>query len=365
MTRSKNLTSYSKTVTYRTDGSQVSTDVAIFQQLMTMADIKKGNFKDSLPYSWQYRRGSGDYFAELWWPSSYGRRQVCIGTQADDSAPSFDTYLYNKALDAFNEKVRGSLDLAIDVATARQTAAMFKPLDRLVRLAKDVVTRRPLEAIRDISGLWLEYVYGWKPLVEDIYGAADNLANHVNNVTSRVAVRKGLPSKSSGLTSWTILAGGSAVKGTLDATTSSFQGCRIEATLTDIREGISTWTSLSPISIAWEVIPYSFVVDWVFNVGSWLRNYETALLWGRPGQKFTISRLARIERVAGPQVSYGWANVPSRYLIVDKRMHRVSAQFSRTVQSTWPTPVRPKFRVNMGTGRLLNAAALLGNLLRR
>ena len=42
---------------------------------------------------------------------------------------------------------------------------------------------------------------------------------------------------------------------------------------------VSTYTSMNPASIKWELVPYSFVVDWFYDIGSYLRGCETSTIY--------------------------------------------------------------------------------------
>jgi hypothetical protein len=141
---------------------------------------------------------------------------------------------------------------------------------------------------------------------------------------------------------------------------SKFAKCRIVARVT-IPSGfdLSRWSSLNPVSFAWEVIPYSFVVDWFYDVSSYLRNLETCLLYNSrfiSGYKSELF-VHRSKGVASYKGNQGG------------EVHEIAAvsygrtvQFQRSVLSSYPRPHAPTFKVQLGWERLLSAAALTTQL---
>lgn len=114
----------------------------------------------------------------------------------------------------------------------------------------------------EISSRWLEVQYGWLPLIGDAHGGAQALAQQLNNPmvqTYRARMWKPLVATP---TSWTIRDGGDwgyrgKTRGQLIARVTEVDVPQLNG-LTD------------PASIAWELLPYSFVADWFIPIGSYL-----------------------------------------------------------------------------------------------
>lgn len=118
----------------------------------------------------------------------------------------------------------------------------------------------PKEASVAASSAWLELQYGWIPLVSDAFGAAQALAQQLNEPavqTYRVRKRnqtKTCPVASPNIKSYEYLA---QVKG------------QLIARLTE-KNVIGLNGLADPSSVLWELLPWSFVADWFIPIGSYL-----------------------------------------------------------------------------------------------
>lgn len=118
---------------------------------------------------------------------------------------------------------------------------------------------------KDLANQWLEYRYGWIPLYGDIYEAATKTSKTFDRPRIEV-VRASLSRTQASSGRW------------YDSAT---WNCYIDWTGTRkakiimtarISEQLSIPRSLGlvdPLSVAWELMPLSFCVDWVYPVGSY------------------------------------------------------------------------------------------------
>lgn len=117
--------------------------------------------------------------------------------------------------------------------------------------------------INQASSLWLEYSFGWKPAVKDIYDAATTLSKPV----------PGGQYKGSGRETY---ASSSAMENSInrDGEKFSCQGvCFMGAFVTVDSPNAYLVQSMglaNPIQIAWNLLPMSFLADWVFDVNTFL-----------------------------------------------------------------------------------------------
>lgn len=113
------------------------------------------------------------------------------------------------------------------------------------------------------ANAWLAYQYAWMPLFKDIHGAVDDLT-------------KGLPKRGAYFTVVRNVqqhAGPDSVitNSMYKVTGSSTYSCRCKLYVRMGNEqlaNLSTMGLLNPLAVAWELVPYSFVVDWVLPVGN-------------------------------------------------------------------------------------------------
>lgn len=120
--------------------------------------------------------------------------------------------------------------------------------------------KRKLDA-GDVSGAWLAMQYGWLPTLSDVHAAWEaykTLTAPPRSLTIRASgIKKRTFEASNWIYGW-------------NAPGYSSDGRRLKVRMT---EQLSTPRSLGltdPLSVAWEVVPWSFVVDWFYPIGSYL-----------------------------------------------------------------------------------------------
>lgn len=341
--------------------------------------IIRGDFHN--PNFWSYtvvnkafmRTTKGGYHKMYSPPGVLQNTTTGVMSPGDLSEPPWDrNTVYNMALDRLNDKVRGSLDLSISVFERRQTVRMVQSLVKVIRHAKKTVARAARESdnlprfrdpTRSLADGWLQYTYGWKPLLSDIFGIADETIRHTLNETQRIRGRAHLPIKGLGYITKNVDACNIARVLSIGE---GKQGCMINVSLAPPAKDfeVSRWTSLNPVSIGWELIPYSFVVDWFYDVGSYLRNLETAFLYNSQFRGGYVSELFAYtgdETLNGQFFSAG-PGVLDDFSGLDA--HLLVRRFQRAPLAAYPFPRAPSIKTDLSGNRLLSAASLLRNLLK-
>jgi hypothetical protein len=261
-------------------------------------------------------------------------------------------HLYNAALSRLNEKVRGSIDLSVDIVQAASTARMFKAANKVVQLAQ-IAQLRP----KAIGAAWLELQYGWKPLLGTIYDTVDKIHDVIISDYRRVRGRASESVPTGEKISETVEEYGT-LKGLVNR--KGKYTCEIGLLIkTSLDDSAAAYSSLNPISIAWELVPFSFVVDWFIDIGGYLRNMETSLLYSNAfvtGYRSDGCWFDATWESHQSPTSFGWHSVSSSLK---------QRSFIRTKLTQYPVPRLPSFRADLGSTRLLNAAALLSQALRR
>lgn len=292
----------------------------------------------------------------------------------------------NNAISDILDQIRGELDLSIDLAESHKTKlmlqsaykAMVKVLDgarSLRRAAKTLDSRRllaiqklnkkgfdPLLVPKQLGNAWLAYTYGLKPSVQSVYGTAQALITPSNSGI-KVLVGKGRGTDSVKQTN-----AGPNGYDVEKRTTKVDARCTIAGRFDfkpSIVSQLAGFTSLNPVSIAWELTPYSFVVDWFIDIGGYLRAAESVLIYGDNFVNGYMSETARTEWTGSLQGMQVRSDGTGTIDLVRGTAGGRETKKKRTVLTALPFPEFPPFNPRLGSSRLISAAALLGQLLKR
>lgn len=116
---------------------------------------------------------------------------------------------------------------------------------------------RTRNAVKEASGLWLEYSFGWKPMVGDIFSACEQLSEPLPS-NEKVRGR----SKDQKFVNY-------ANTQTIDYRFRCEMGAKFALTNPNLYLAAQLGL-VNPALIAWELVPFSFLADWVFDVSSFL-----------------------------------------------------------------------------------------------
>lgn len=153
---------------------------------------------------------------------------------------------------------------------------------RMLKSAKRGYGKTARSVTRANADAWLEYRYGWKPLLLDINQAAKNAMSFRDRLYPRRLVvrasekgsRNQTISFSDAVVATPVPTGWKASGSvTYNENVEAHAGIMYEVSNRTTSEQISADYRLGVDSLAqtaWEVIPFSFVVDWFANVGGWL-----------------------------------------------------------------------------------------------
>lgn len=266
---------------------------------------------------------------------------------------------YNKAYRRFIEALGDRADLSVSLAEWHQSADMInKRSNQLLHFFKNLRKGRFGDAFdaldmtrhrgfkpkaKDFAGMVLETNFGWVPLVNDIGSAIDVLQGGVppQRIYGRATV------KFDGLKSALVPGASNSY---LDHVTSGQYSFHVQCNARV--ENPNLWLAnqlgfVNPASVAWELVPYSFVVDWFVNVGDFLNSFTDTVGLSLSGEFYTMYLTTKSKR---------------RYRFSDGRI--VTDQFRHMVTSRIVGPIpRPTLRVRPFNGfsvtRAANAVSLL------
>lgn len=213
--------------------------------------------------------------------------------------------------------------------------------------------RRKPEHWKNLDNHWLEFSYGWKPLVSDIYGSAELLAKTyflnrpltVNTKARDEQIRKNtaiytFAGSNCYWDEWLVDEARYHIEFREDSATAS----RLAST------GIT-----NPLLLTWELLPYSFVLDWFLPVGSYLQSLDATVgLTFYRGTKTIKSTQRYHSRWDGAP-----KGVPGNLRIVYDSDYLVHKKV-RTVLTAFPAASFPSFDRNpIGVERALSGISLL------
>lgn len=159
---------------------------------------------------------------------------------------------------------REALRMIHDAATRISGAVYAFRRGRLDYAARILTRKTDREAIfhrKNPASNWLELQYGWLPLLGDAHDGAQFLAHRLNVPLTRTCV---VTEKSAG---YVVPANSSLV---------SYPGSyarrsvRIKAIIRE-NKSYSLTGLIDPFTIGWELLPWSFVVDWFIPIGNFLQ----------------------------------------------------------------------------------------------
>jgi len=313
--------------------------------------------------------------------SDYTRTRVAIATfgkfsstirwkgtpTANDIAVERVVSTLHNAVPAYSAKDLSRVDniaLGNFLKSAQEAVSPFKGMVFLGELKETLhMLKRPASALRDgfstylkrarkarkryggriankvLAGLWLEYALGWAPLLGSIESAINAYSSFQAAVETYRAYGKG-----------TLDLGGPAetVTGfvapnyfhTIDTTTTSYRGSVVykgvsKNSISGVKEDVAARVAqLSGFRLAefiptvWELIPYSFVVDYFTNIGDILNGMHSLAndwVWYTRSQNLQATRrsyikldLAHIKSLLGSRfVSASESSTPAEWIRSD------------------------------------------------
>lgn len=213
---------------------------------------------------------------------------------------------------------------------------------------------------------WLELQYGWKPLLSDIYGACDALSKRPKSdwrVTAKSKISESVPfrvQKGPGTSDGTVVFDACIL--TCQVTRGAF--CRIDALPdNDLLMSLASLGVTNPLAVAWELVPYSFVVDWVFPIGNWLSSLDALL-------GYTNAYTSQSTFVRADWLDIGISNLklssnPNNKLVNEWTGSKKGVWVSRTGSAGVPIPPLPRLKDPRSLGHMANGLALLAQAFRR
>jgi hypothetical protein len=285
---------------------------------------------------------------------------------SDTELPAGNDDLMNRALiEALLSLKESRVNLAQAFAERQMTADLLG--SSLSRIARSVMLLRKKQfkkAWREIGGnpkslpkSWLEYQYGWNPILQDVKGSIDALQRRQSLDDWIITVKGNTTEK------WkaeNFLQNG---EWPLIKRTQSMRGYFVRLDYTPGNTFLSTLTSLgltNPALLAWELLPYSFVIDWFLPIGDWLSCLDASNGFEFRSGSVTARRecITYVKAVPGPV-----AVNPYTVTHADYECHRREFDLLRTPYLVEPRPFYPAFKDPLSLTHVANGFSLLSQAL--
>jgi hypothetical protein len=203
------------------------------------------------------------------------------------------------------------------------------------------------------ANVWLETQYGWTPFMSDVYDATQALMDLSEHETALHGVTRKKISSTRSYKLWV-----------RDALADTAMWTHVQDSLNAVwhwkpKAGYipSRFSLTNPASVAWELLPYSFVADWFVPIGDYLQFLDTPFTVDHVGGSYGTRREIRVTE----QYGVGSTTVSG---LGSTRMVYVN----RAPMTAIPVPkladLWNEFEQGLHGKRVLNALALLRQNLR-
>lgn len=212
----------------------------------------------------------------------------CVGKLGFNSlitAPQITQSQRNEAVTkALNNLADQKANVGENLATFRQTLHLMRnPISGLIEGLRSVHKNKSFKPflymsareirkrglLNTISEEYLKYVYGFKPLMQDIFGLVELAKEHGNTPLLLSAMGKSKQQDQTDLFEFSEPSINSMTTiGPLDIDARVLCNiwARIDPNYTGTR-ALNQLGLLNPASLAWDLVPWSFVVDWLVPIG--------------------------------------------------------------------------------------------------
>jgi hypothetical protein len=293
-----------------------------------------------------------------------------------DSGPALqgvpsDSALQNETkIAALLKLADAKVNLPVAVAEARKTADLvLENANRLFRAYRAFRRRRYREAAdvlgitssKGLSGNWLQYKYGWMPILMDTKNAAEFLAQkHLGSPTYITAsVRREYKYS---YRSTTKNGGGwfGSGKCTYVRNYDVTKECRVKIQTRVDSPSAHQAHQLgltNPALVAWELVPYSFVFDWFVGVGDYLQ--ACTALQGLIIDRAMISTMTSVEGSTSWNDN-SWTSGGTQFVPSSGSMSTKDRNYFRDPLSVSPSDLYPvRNRDPFSFGKLVTSLSLI------
>lgn len=334
---------------------------------LTMTGVKVVRDFGTWQWDWTYksrygpRSSSKAYSGNLCW--SY-QRQVPDFPALPSSSISEDVVLQ----EALAKARTPSFDAGTFAAELSKTMDLILGFrKRLFKTLADI-RRNPKFAHKPLADAWLEYRYGWRILSYDIEEINASLAKlkeiplGYHRYTAHESSQTSTPSVSSDSIS--------PLMSPQVGTSAGYWFYNTSTQRVDVRAGVAVEGVardiyfVDPLVTTWEIIPFSFILDWFFNLGEMIQAWSPFargdVLWSF----VSVRRACLFDQRADPVGFYtGSAPLISKS-VIGGSSHQLWDKYHYERHALTPS-VNLSYRLNLDWAKIVDAASILTNSKRK
>lgn len=218
-----------------------------------------------------------------------------------------------------------------------------------MRRANAALRRRGLPKPRKISKRpdqrWLEYQYGWAPLIGDITKAFQEIVDGRETPTLFYAKASSQFAPSPYNTN----------VNTQSTMGEYFVKCWYALKADKTARKMAEWNlGSNPFLTGWELVPYSFVIDWFIPIGDFLQQYssDNGLHFVSGTEAWRVQYTADLTSTQRFSAGTGWVDL-------ERKIFEETFYYRRNVLTSTPFASYPPFNPGASIRRFLNGLALI------
>ena len=212
-----------------------------------------------------------------------------------------------------------------------------------------------IPGVTELPQEWLKYIYGFAPTLSDVQGAAEQFAKMMEGGNPfHIRVSKTITRSESDTRGWF------DINGEFALLTGGWHPLYMDMTIVETRQAyfyyqlscvmpptIASLGLTNPLSVAYELLPWSFALDWLLPVGNWIDLLDADFGWS-----YLDGGVTRTKKVKGKGLYFG--SMPNTHSVYSGSVSDMGLnlyEMSRTPYVAAPWPVFPGFRNPFRSGR--------------
>jgi len=210
---------------------------------------------------------------------------------------------------------------------------------------------------------WLALQYGWKPALQDVYNSLETVRRANNDNGDLFSAKATASASADDLKLTRSRAAPHGPDMSVDVTERQVRG---NASVTygidsSFMSNLSQLGIINPASLAWELLPYSFVVDWFIPIGSFLErlDYTNGLVfrsgWWSYHAKQKVRQRVKTSQVTSGNITASWSGGSGQ---------GEAFVMARSAISDFPSVPTPRFKDPFSLTHVANALSLLATAFR-